>query len=114
MVNTFEKGVKAPDGAMAVLINGVADFTFTNPANGKSITTRDSGSVVQTSFPDGSFTAVQDGAAWVGLPAALTAQFGFPGVFVSAGKLTLSFDSAGNFSMSLQGHVLVDVCAALS
>jgi hypothetical protein len=48
MVNTFEKGVKAPDGATAVLINGVADFTFTNPANGKTITTRDSGSVVQT------------------------------------------------------------------
>jgi hypothetical protein len=114
MVNTFEKGVKAPDGATAVLINGVADFTFTNDVTGKSISTRDSGNVVQTSYPDGSFTAVQHGNAWVGLPAALTAQFGFPAVFVSTGKLTISFDANGNLSMSLHGRVTTNICAALS
>ena len=69
---------------------------------------------MQTSYPDGSFTAVQHGAAFVGLPAAITAQFGLPAVFVSAGKLTISIDANGNFSVSLQGHVLVDICAALS
>jgi hypothetical protein len=114
MVNTFEKGVKAPDGATAVLINGVADFTFTNPANGKTITTRDSGSVVRTTYPDGSFTAVQHGNAFTGLPAATAAQFGLPAVFVSAGTLTLSIDANGNFSISLKGHVPVDIYAALS
>jgi hypothetical protein len=61
---------------------------------------------VQTSYPDGSFTAVQHGAAFVGLPVAITAQFGLPAVFVSAGKLTISIDANGNFSVSLQGHVL--------
>ena len=112
MVKTFEKGVKAPDGAAAVLINGVADFTFT--ANGKTITTRDSGNVVQTFYPDGSFTAVQHGNAFVGLPADVAGQFGFPAVFVSTGKLTISIDASGNFSITLDGHILVNICAALS
>jgi hypothetical protein len=57
---------------------------------------------------------VQHGNAFTGLPAAIVAQFGLPAVFVSAGALTLSIDANGNFSISLQGHVLVDICAALS
>jgi hypothetical protein len=42
-------------------------------------------------------------------------RFGLPTVAVLAGRVTFSFDSGGNLtSLSLHGHVLVDVCAALS
>ncbi|HKB41916.1 MAG TPA: hypothetical protein VKD72_36150, partial [Gemmataceae bacterium] len=43
------------------------------------------------------------------------ARFGLPGLFVTEGALTVTVDAAGNItSLSLDGHVLVDVCAALS
>ena len=42
-------------------------------------------------------------------------RFGLPIVSVVAGVLTLSMDADGNLtSLSLNGNVLVDVCAALS
>ncbi len=42
-------------------------------------------------------------------------QFGLPAVSVLAGALTLTIDPAGNItSLSFHGHVLVNVCAALS
>jgi len=110
---SFTKGIRAADGSTAMLTNGVRDFTFTNPANGKTITTRDSGSTVATFYPDGSLTAVQHGAAYVGIVGGAPGS-GLPALFESAGKLTLSIDASGNLSLSLQGHVLVDICAALS
>jgi hypothetical protein len=43
------------------------------------------------------------------------ARFGLPGFFVSAGALTATGAPDGTLtSLSLDGHVLVDVCAALS
>jgi hypothetical protein len=43
------------------------------------------------------------------------ARFGLPALFVSAGALTESVAADGTItSLSLNGHVLVDVCAALS
>jgi len=42
-------------------------------------------------------------------------RFGLPGAFVTAGALTASFAPDGSpSSLSLRGHVLVNVCAALS
>jgi hypothetical protein len=115
MDKSFTKTYTTPDGTTVMVKNGVVDTTFTNPANGKTITTRDSGITTATSYPDGSFTAVQNGAAWTGFPAFIDpASFGLPALFESAGKLTVSFDSNGNPSISLKGHILVDICAALS
>jgi hypothetical protein len=43
------------------------------------------------------------------------ARFDVPPIAVTAGLLTTSFDANGNItSLSLNGHVRVDVCAALS
>jgi len=44
-------------------------------------------------------------------------RFGLPGLFVLAGTLTASADPAETPTptvLTLHGHVLVDVCAALS
>jgi hypothetical protein len=112
---SFSKTYTTPDGATVTVKNGDVDTTFTNPENGKTLTTRDSGITTQTSYPDGAFTAVQNGAAWTGFIAFLDpGSFGLPILSQDAGKLTVSFDANGNFSASLQGHVLVDICAALS
>jgi hypothetical protein len=66
--------------------------------------------------PDGSFTEVHTGRNG---PFILTrtnaTRFGLPAVSVTAGKLTFSLSANGVItSLSLNGHVLVDVCAALS
>jgi hypothetical protein len=43
------------------------------------------------------------------------ARFGLPGFFVSAGGLTLTVAADGTItSLSMDGNVLVDLCAALS
>jgi hypothetical protein len=66
--------------------------------------------------PDGSFTEVHTGrnGPFILLPADAT-RFGLPAVSVTAGKLTFSISANGVItSLSLNGHVLVDVCAALS
>jgi len=42
-------------------------------------------------------------------------RFNLPGMFISAGPLTEQIAPNGTItSLSLNGHVLVDVCAALS
>jgi hypothetical protein len=43
-----------------------------------------------------------------------SARFGLHVFFVSAGALTAMVDGNGNCSVSLHGHVAVDVCAELS
>jgi hypothetical protein len=110
---SFTKAIKVSDGSMAFLTNGTSKYTFM--ANGKTITTKDSGSTIVTLNPDGSTTVVQNGTAWVGFMPADASRFGLPNVFVSSGKLTILIDPNGNItSISLNGHVQVDICAALS
>jgi hypothetical protein len=68
------------------------------------------------SHPDGSFTEVHTGrnGPFILTPAHAK-QFGLPTVSVTAGNLTFSGAANGTLtSVSLNGHVLVDVCAALS
>jgi hypothetical protein len=64
--------------------------------------------------PDGSFTVASKGHNGIFLAPADQKRFGLPGVSVTAGALTQSFAASGRTSLSLKGHVLVDVCAALS
>ena len=111
----FVKALKTADGSMAFLVTGTLKASLTNPANGKTITANLSGPAKEIFFPDGSATFLETGHQFALLTPADQARFGLPGFFVSAGLLTASLDAAGNItSLSLDGHVLVDVCAALS
>ena len=65
--------------------------------------------------PDGSVTELEKGLNGLALTSADAARFGLPAVSVTAGARTVSIAPDGTItSLSLQGHVLVDVCAALS
>jgi hypothetical protein len=110
----FVKALKAADGSMVSLITGSLKASLTNPANGKTITVNLSGPFKEIDFPDGSVTILGKGHQFTTLTPADQARFGLPGFFVAAGSLTTTGDPFGNItSMSLDGHVLVDVCAAL-
>ena len=111
----FGKELKAADGSITFLVNGANQISLTNPANGKTITENNSASFTITFFPDGSVTTVVRGVGANTLLPADAARFGLPGVFVAAGALTVMMAADGTItSLSLNGHVLVDVCAALS
>jgi len=111
----FQKELKTADGSVIILSNGAFKATLTNPANGKSITVNKSGPAKFVLHPDGSVTALETGHQLTVLDPADAARFGLPIFFVSAGALTANVDANGNLtSVSLHGHVLVDVCAALS
>ena len=111
----YTKVLKASDGSMTFLSTGVFKISYTNLATGKTITENVSGPAKMTVFPDGSALVAGKGRAGIFLAPADQARFGLPGVFISAGALTISFDAAGNITaLSQNGHVLVDLCAALS
>ena len=100
---------------MTFLTTGTDKVSLTNPANGKTITANISGPFKTIVFPDGSVTFVTMGHEFNLLAPADAARFGLPGFFVSAGGLTLSVAADGNItSLSMDGNVLVDLCAALS
>ena len=111
----FVKALKTADGSMAFLTTGAAKVSLTNPANGKTITANISGPIKEIAFPDGSVTFVGKGHQFNLLAPADAARFGLPGFFVSAGGLTLAVGADGTItSLSMDGNVLVDMCAALS
>ena len=111
----FVKALKTADGSMILLFTGAAKITFTNPETGKSITVNTSGPFKEIDHPDGTATLLGKGHQPVNLGPADAARFGLPAFFVSAGALTGRVDANGNLtSLSLHGHILVDLCAALS
>jgi hypothetical protein len=111
----YSKLLKASDGSMITLFTGSLVGSYTNLETGKTITENESGQEKLTVFPDGSATAAVKGHTGLFLSPADAKRFGLPAVSVTAGPLTESVDSNGNItSLSLHGHVLVDVCAALS
>ena len=111
----YTKELKASDGTAVFLSTGTLKIAYTNLDTGKTITENASGPGKVTAFPDGSATVDVKGLNAFRLPPAIAAAFGLPQLFVSAGPLTLTFDPDGNLtSVSLTGHVKVDVCAALS
>jgi hypothetical protein len=113
--NEYSKILKAADGSMIVLITGVDKIAATNLSTGKTITSNVSGPAKVTTFPDGSVTAIATGVSGIVFSPADAERFGMPAVGVTAGEQTFSFDADGNLvSFSLQGHVVLDTCAALS
>jgi hypothetical protein len=122
----FDVGVTVPvnreyskllktDDSMTTLITGSLTASFTNLGTGKTITENISGPYTVTAFSDGSAVVAFKGLTAFIITPDQAQQFGLPAVSVIAGNLTVSVDPDGIFtSVSLQGHVLVDVCAALS
>jgi hypothetical protein len=111
----FAKVLKAPDGSMTLVITGSFKASFTNPGTGKTITLNLSGPGKVTVHTDGSITAATHGHSIVLLMPADAKRFGLPGVSVTTGGLRFSETANGAIaSLSLHGHVLVNVCAALS
>jgi hypothetical protein len=110
----YLKVLKASDGSMTTLATGTLKVTFTTPGTGKAISANVSGPGKVTTHPDGSITVSGKGHNGVFLAPADAKRFGLPGVSVTAGARTETFTNGGIASLSLKGHVLVNVCAALS
>jgi hypothetical protein len=112
----YSKELKTPDGVvMATLTTGSLRVSLTNLETGKTITENISGPLKTTVSPDGSAVVAFKGLTAFFLEPAQAQQFGLPIASVTAGALTVSVDPDGIFtSARLQGHVLVDICAALS
>jgi hypothetical protein len=111
----YSKLLKTPDGVVATLTTGALTASLTNLGTGKTITENISGPLKATVLADGSAVVAFKGLTLFALEPAQAKQFGLPIVSVTAGALTASFDPDGNpVSVSLQGHVQVDICAALS
>jgi hypothetical protein len=111
----YSKLLKVADGSMTFLGNGLLQVSYTNLQTGKTLTRNLGGAAEITVQPDGSLTFVEKGTPGAFFAPADAARFGLPTVSVLAGVLTGTVDADGNLtSLSLQGHVLVDVCAALS
>jgi hypothetical protein len=111
----FVKVLKTSDGSMILLATGFASASFTNLETRKTITENTSGPAKFVVSPDGSVTELEKGLNGLVLTPADAARFGLPTVSVTAGARTVSVASDGSItSLSLQGHVLVDVCDALS
>ena len=111
----YIKVLKTADGSMTFLITGALTVTNTNLSTGKTISANISGPGKVTFFPDGSLLSEGKGHNIIALFPADARRFGLPTLAISAGALTTSVDANGNLmSVSLQGHVLLDVCAALS
>ena len=111
----FSKLLKASDGSMTFLHTGFFSVSYTNLQTGKSITEKASGPVKVTVSPDGSAIVASKGHTTIFLSPADAKRFGLPTVSVTAGAVTGSIAPDGSTtSLSLNGHVLVDICAALS
>jgi hypothetical protein len=111
----YIKILKTADGSTAFLITGAARLSLTNLETGKSITENVSGPAKLITRADGSATLLGRGHGLLELTPAQAAQFGLPtlSIDVGAGTITIAPDLTLT-SVSLHGHVLVNVCTALS
>jgi len=111
----YGKVLKSSDGSVVTLVTGSLRVSLTNLNTGKTFTENISGPGKLTTYPDGSFTVAGKGHEAPILAPADARRFGLPPLSVTAGALTISLAPDETItSVSLHGHVLVDVCAALS
>ena len=112
---SYFKVLKASDGSMTFLSTGLVTVTYTNLQTGKALTEDESGPAKPTVFSDGSLTITAGGHNGIFLTPAEAQQFGLPTVSVTVGGLQESVAPDGSItSLTLNGHVAVNVCAALS
>ena len=109
----YGKALTAADGT--TLITGSLTATYTNLSTGKAITEKLNGPGKITRRP-GSLTVAVKGRSGLFLSPADARRFALPTVAVTAGAqtVTLALPSGALTSLTLHGHVLVNVCAALS
>jgi len=112
----FTKLLKTADGSMTFLFTGAITTSFTNLQTGKTITEKMNGPGEATIGSDGSITEVHTGLNGPFFLTPADAQrFGLPTVSVTTGRLAFSVAADGTItSLTLDGGVAVDVCAALS
>ena len=111
----YTKVLHHADGSTTFLFTGFGTVSYTNLQTGKTITVNESGPGKATIHADGSITEVHTGRTGLMLTPAQQARFGLPAVTVTAGKQAFSVSASHVLtSLSLQGHVLINVCAALS
>lgn len=111
----FFKVLKTSDGSMTFLTTGFTSVSFTNLSTGNTITVPVSGTGMTTVSSDGSFSLAVHGPLVTILAPADAQRFGLPTLSVTTGALRESVAPDGTItSLSLDGHVLVDVCPALS
>jgi hypothetical protein len=110
----YSKILKSSDGSMTSLVTGSLRVSFTNLETRNTITENVSGPAKITMHSDGSATFLGRGTGFEILMPADAQRFGLPNVSVVAGALKEQDAPDGTItSLSLHGHVLVDVCAAL-
>jgi len=110
------KAPDGPDGTEIVLLTGAIKVTYTNLSTGKAISLIEAGPGKVLNHADGSATAAIKGINGPIIFSPADAQrFGLPTVSVTAGALTTSFAADGTItSVTLHGHVRLDLCTALS
>jgi hypothetical protein len=114
--NEYTKVLQTADGSTTFLFTGAATASYTNLPTGTTITVPENGPGKATLHADGSSTEVHTGrnGPFILTPAHAN-RFGLPTVSVTAGRLAFSANAAGRITaLTLHGHVLVNVCAALS
>ena len=114
--NAFQKILTSPPGSTILLLNGSLRISFTNVDTGKTITENVTGSGKAIVNPDGSLSIRQEGhLGLITLESADAERFGLPQLGVIGGVLFEEVAPDGTYtSVSMQGHLLVDICAALS
>ena len=111
----FFKVLKTSDGSMTFLITGFTTVSFTNLSTGKTITVPVPGAGTATVTSDGSLFLAVNGPLVNILAPADAQRFGLPTLSVTTGAIRLSVAPDGTItSLSLDGRVQVDVCAALN
>ena len=111
----YAKILKATDGSMTTLTTGALTATFTNLRTGTAITENLSGPGKVTTAPDGSATVTEKGHNGLFFLPADAHRFGLPTLAVTTGPVTESVAPNGAItSLSRRGHILVDICTALS
>jgi hypothetical protein len=108
----YGKTLTAADGA--TLVTGSLTAVYTNLSTGKTITENLSGPGRLIRQPGSLIMAVK-GRSGLFLSPADAQRFGLPTVGVTAGAqtITLALPSGGITSLTLHGHVVVNVCTAL-
>jgi hypothetical protein len=114
--NAFQKILTSPPGTTILLLNGSLKMSFTNENTGKTITENVTGSGKAIVNPDDSLSIRQEGhLGLITLEAADAERFGLPPLAVIGGVLFEEVTPEFTYtSVSMQGHILVDICAALS
>ena len=110
----FVKELKTTNGSTILLFTGSAKITFTNPANGKSVSVNTSGPAKVTINADGSSSFRATGNEPNDLSPADQQLTGLPGMFASAGPVTGTVDANDNLTSLNVTHILVNICTALS